>query len=47
MLPGAIKFAFILAATVAVLLPTYHWLVRYTWIGQTLNGARLRPAAGA
>jgi glucan biosynthesis protein C len=46
-LPGVVKFVFILAANVAVLLPTYHWLVRYTWIGRMLNGPRSRPLAVA
>ena len=40
-LPSLLKLAFILAATVAILLPSYHWLVRYTWVGRILNGPRL------
>ena len=42
-LNGWVKFAFILSVTIAVLLPTYHWFVRYTWIGRMLNGPRERP----
>jgi peptidoglycan/LPS O-acetylase OafA/YrhL len=40
---GWLKLAFLLAAAVAVLWPSYHWGVRYTWIGRILNGPRVRP----
>jgi surface polysaccharide O-acyltransferase-like enzyme len=38
-----LKFAFVLAASIAILLPSYHWLVRYTWLGRMLNGPREKP----
>ena len=41
-LPPLIGFAAIVAATVAVLAPSYRWLVRYTFIGVLLNGKRTR-----
>jgi len=44
---GWLKFAFILAVNVVVLLITYHWCVRYTWIGRVLNGPREKPKANA
>jgi ABC-type multidrug transport system ATPase subunit/peptidoglycan/LPS O-acetylase OafA/YrhL len=36
----AIKFPLILAITMTVLLTSYHYLVRPTWIGEVLNGRR-------
>ena len=36
----AIKFPLILALTVGVLLTSYRYFVRYTWIGEILNGRR-------
>jgi ABC-type multidrug transport system ATPase subunit len=36
----AIKFPLILAITLGVLLATYHYLVRSTWIGEILNGRK-------
>lgn len=48
-LPGVIKLAIILAASFAILLGSYHLIVRKTWIGGWLNGRRMgkadRPAA--
>ena len=36
----AIKFPLILTITMAVLLASYHYLVRPTWIGEILNGRK-------
>lgn len=50
-LPWAIKFPLLLAVSLTVLLVSYHWLVRFTWLGSVLNGKRrhrqepLAPAA--
>ena len=42
--PGAAKFAIVLAVTTAITLATYHWWVRFTRLGVLLNGRRaLRP----
>ncbi|MFM8471878.1 MAG: acyltransferase family protein [Limisphaerales bacterium] len=46
-LNGWLKFAFILAVNVVLLLLSYHWCVRYTWIGRLLNGPREKPKASA
>jgi ABC-type multidrug transport system ATPase subunit/peptidoglycan/LPS O-acetylase OafA/YrhL len=43
----AIKFPLILAITMAVLLASYHYLVRPTWIGEILNGRRYPRARRA
>ena len=37
-----IKFSVLLAVTMAILLITYEYTVRYTWIGKMLNGPRQR-----
>lgn len=39
-----IKFAAVSIGTIGVLLVTYQWGVRYTWVGVLLNGAREKPA---
>jgi glucans biosynthesis protein C len=39
-LNGWLKLLMILAVTASLLLPSYHFLVRYTWIGRILNGPR-------
>jgi peptidoglycan/LPS O-acetylase OafA/YrhL len=45
-LPAELKLVLIVAGGVAVMLVTYHWLVRSTWVGLLLNGRRyLRKAA--
>lgn len=38
-----LKFIFILTVSVTFLLPSYHWCVRYTWLGRLLNGPRIKP----
>jgi glucans biosynthesis protein C len=48
----AIMLVVIIGGTMAILLPTYHWLVRFTWLGAILNGRRhprapKLPPAGA
>jgi peptidoglycan/LPS O-acetylase OafA/YrhL len=40
---GWVKFTGIMAVTMVLLLASYHWCVRYTWIGRLLNGPRERP----
>ena len=46
-LPGLLKYAMVMTATIAVCLASYHTLARYTFIGAALNGKRERPAAPA
>jgi peptidoglycan/LPS O-acetylase OafA/YrhL len=36
----SIKFPLLMIATVALLLASYHWLVRFTFLGKALNGKR-------
>jgi peptidoglycan/LPS O-acetylase OafA/YrhL len=36
----SIKLAISVSGSMAILLVTYHWLVRFTWIGAMLNGRR-------
>ena len=44
-LPGLVKCALVTVATVAILLASYEWCVRYTLIGAILNGRKHRPRA--
>jgi glucan biosynthesis protein C len=39
---GWLKLLAMLILTTAILLPSYHTMVRYTWIGRILNGPRER-----
>jgi glucan biosynthesis protein C len=41
--PGPLKYALLMAVTIAFCLGTYQAFVRYTVIGATLNGPRERP----
>jgi peptidoglycan/LPS O-acetylase OafA/YrhL len=45
-LPGLVKWVLVTAATVAVLLASYEWGVRYTFIGAILNGRKYRTGRG-
>jgi peptidoglycan/LPS O-acetylase OafA/YrhL len=44
-LPGLVKWVIVTAATMAVLLASYEWCVRYTFIGAILNGRKYRRRA--
>lgn len=44
--PPLVEFAMLTIVTTGVLLLSYHWFVRYTWIGRMLNGERVRPNRG-
>jgi len=46
-LPSLVEFVLLTTATTAVLLLSYRWMVRHTWIGRLLNGPRARPGARA
>ena len=42
-LPAFVKLLIVCVGVIGFLLFTYHYLVRYTWIGRLLNGPRRRP----
>ncbi len=42
-MPALAKFALLLSVSTVVLLVSYRYLVRYTWLGRLLNGPRERP----
>lgn len=46
-LPWFIKYAAVLLVAFPIMLVTYQWLVRYTFVGAILNGRRYRTAATA
>ena len=39
-LPAMVKLTLLIAVATAILLVSYRFLVRYTWIGRLLNGPR-------
>lgn len=41
--PVSVKFSLVLAVATILLLASYRWMVRYTWIGTLLNGPRTFP----
>lgn len=41
-LPGVLKFLIIIGTSMAILLASYEWCVRYTLIGAMLNGRKYR-----
>jgi peptidoglycan/LPS O-acetylase OafA/YrhL len=43
--PGPLKYALVMAGTIAFCLGTYQAFVRYTFVGAMLNGPRERPPA--
>ena len=43
-LPGLAKFGLLVVGSTAILLASYEWGVRYTFVGARLNGPRTRPA---
>jgi peptidoglycan/LPS O-acetylase OafA/YrhL len=46
-LPWPVKSALVTGATMGVLLASYEWFVRYTFIGAILNGRKYRKSAAA
>lgn len=44
-LPAIVKLTLLVGVTTAILLASYEFLVRYTWIGRLLNGPRTRRKA--
>jgi glucans biosynthesis protein C len=46
-LPWFVKYAAVLLVAFPIMLATYQWLVRYTFVGAILNGRRYRAAATA
>ncbi len=43
-IPAGIKFLLLCVVVTGLLLASYEWLVRYTWLGALLNGRKKRPA---
>jgi glucan biosynthesis protein C len=46
-LPWFVKYAAVLLVAFPIMLVTYRWLVRYTFVGAILNGRRYRAVATA
>jgi peptidoglycan/LPS O-acetylase OafA/YrhL len=40
---GTLKFTTVIGVSLAILLVTYEWCVRYTFVGAILNGRKFRP----
>jgi glucan biosynthesis protein C len=45
--PGVVKFGLVTVLTMGLLLASYEWGVRYTFVGAILNGRKYRPRAEA
>jgi hypothetical protein len=45
-IPGSLKFALILGITLALTLVSYHYLIRYTIVGEWMHGKRQKPTGG-
>ena len=45
-IPSLIKTVFVCVFTTALLLLSYRYLIRYTWVGTMLNGKRTLPSPG-
>jgi glucan biosynthesis protein C len=43
--PWPVKFGAIILVSLPVMLASYHYLVRYSFLGAVLNGRRMRPGA--
>lgn len=43
--PPSLKFLLVMAVVTVLLLASYRWLIRYTWMGTLLNGPRKPPQA--
>jgi hypothetical protein len=45
--PWFVKYPLVLAVAFAIMLVSYQFIVRYSWIGAILNGKRVKPAKAA
>lgn len=45
-MPAVLKFLLVCAGVSAILLISYHYLVRYTWVGALLNGRKSKRSPG-
>jgi glucan biosynthesis protein C len=44
--PASLKFLLVFTTATTLLLVSYRWMVRYTWIGTLLNGPRKPRTSG-